>query len=106
MKTLKSSADSADAIKDYGPVFMSTEESLTIPIEIVDDLLVEGDETFTVEITPLIGRELSSTETYSVIVTIKDNDGEDLFFKLFYLIFLVLELPTPIKIPLPRKCNL
>ena len=76
MKTLKSSTDSADALKDYGPIFMEAEESLTIPIEIVDDTVVEGDETFTVELTPLLAGGLSTSETYSVTVTIQDNDGE------------------------------
>ena len=31
VKTLKASTDSADAIKDYGPIFMESGEYLTIP---------------------------------------------------------------------------
>ncbi|XP_072050672.1 uncharacterized protein [Amphiura filiformis] len=74
VETFKGPGNTADGVLDYGPIFLETARSVTIPIEIVDDLLVEGDETFTVEISPFVIGSGSTSEAYEVTVTIKDND--------------------------------
>ncbi len=69
----------ATAVLDYGHLYqiLEADESVTIPIEIVDDVLVEDDETFTVQIHPLvINGDVSPSDTQEVTITIIDNDGK------------------------------
>ena len=75
----RTQAQTASYGADYGDfewttlTFAAGETSKTLPVSIVDDTLVEGDETFQVQLgNPTGGATLGTTTTSTV--TIKDND--------------------------------
>ena len=67
-------SERCDYVTSLGTVrFAAGESSKTIFVPVIDDVLVEGDETFTIGLSNAVGATLGSTNT--AIITILDDDS-------------------------------